>query len=52
MTTNVSLPSTPNDAIDQTMKAPDEKMFWRKMKNSVKKAGEEIAVMVLNLGLQ
>ncbi|BBM67342.1 hypothetical protein ACOMICROBIO_GDFFDHBD_03024 [Vibrio sp. B1REV9] len=45
MTTNVSLPSTPNDAIDQTMKAPDEKTFWRKMKNSVKKAGEEIAVM-------
>ncbi|EPS3430504.1 YkvA family protein [Vibrio alginolyticus] len=45
MTTTMSVKSAPKDAKDQTMQAPDEKTFWRKMKNSVKKAGEEIAVM-------
>ncbi|EGX6963519.1 DUF1232 domain-containing protein [Vibrio alginolyticus] len=45
MTTSMSVNSAPDDVLDQTMQAPDEKTFWRKMKNSVKKAGEEIAVM-------
>ncbi|HHX8537324.1 TPA: YkvA family protein [Vibrio alginolyticus] len=45
MTTTMSVKSAPKDAKDQTMQAPDEKTFWRKMKNSVKKAGEDIAVM-------
>ncbi|HHX8601608.1 TPA: YkvA family protein [Vibrio alginolyticus] len=45
MTTTMSVKSAPKDAKDQTMQAPDEKNFWRKMKGSVKKAGEEIAVM-------
>ncbi|KOO15191.1 hypothetical protein AKJ18_09305 [Vibrio xuii] len=30
---------------DHTAQAPDEKTFWTKMKGSVKKAGEELAVM-------
>ncbi len=45
MTTSMSVNSSSDDVLDQTMQAPDEKTFWRKMKNSVKKAGEEIAVM-------
>ena len=45
MITTMSVKSAPKDAKDQTMQAPDEKTFWRKMKGSVKKAGEEIAVM-------
>ncbi|QLK47890.1 DUF1232 domain-containing protein [Vibrio owensii] len=45
MTTNMSVNSASDDVLDQTMQAPDEKTFWRKMKNSIKKAGEEIAVM-------
>ncbi|WP_039988041.1 YkvA family protein [Vibrio owensii] len=45
MTTSMSVNSVSDDVLDQTMQAPDEKTFWRKMKNSVKKAGEEIAVM-------
>ncbi|EIT7124858.1 DUF1232 domain-containing protein [Vibrio parahaemolyticus] len=45
MTTTMSVKSAPKYAKDQTMQAPDEKTFWRKMKGSVKKAGEEIAVM-------
>ncbi len=45
MTTSMSVNSASDDVLDQTMQAPDEKTFWRKMKNSVKKAGEEIAVM-------
>ncbi|HHF2976910.1 TPA: YkvA family protein [Vibrio diabolicus] len=45
MSTTMSVKSAPKDAKDQTMQAPDEKTFWRKMKGSVKKAGEEIAVM-------
>lgn len=45
MTTSMSVNSASDDASDQTMQAPDEKTFWRKMKNSIKKAGEEIAVM-------
>ncbi|ODM58753.1 hypothetical protein BC455_10600 [Vibrio harveyi] len=45
MTTSMSVNSAFDDVLDQTMQAPDEKTFWRKMKNSVKKAGEEIAVM-------
>ncbi|WP_425654959.1 YkvA family protein [Vibrio campbellii] len=45
MTTSMSVNSASDDVLDQTMRAPDEKTFWRKMKNSVKKAGEEIAVM-------
>ncbi|EOX3944220.1 MULTISPECIES: YkvA family protein [Vibrio] len=45
MTTTMSVKSAPKDAKDQTMQAPDEKTFWRKIKGSVKKAGEEIAVM-------
>ncbi|WP_045390705.1 YkvA family protein [Vibrio rotiferianus] len=45
MTTSMSVNSASDDALDQTIQAPDEKTFWRKMKNSVKKAGEEIAVM-------
>ena len=45
MTTSMSVKSASDDVLDQTMQAPDEKTFWRKMKNSVKKAGEEIAVM-------
>ncbi|ELA6609108.1 DUF1232 domain-containing protein [Vibrio alginolyticus] len=45
MTTTMSVKSAPKDAKDQTMQAPDEKTFWRKMKGSVKKAGEEIAVV-------
>ncbi|CAH1529349.1 conserved hypothetical protein [Vibrio rotiferianus] len=45
MTTSMSVNSASDDALDQTMQAPDEKTFWRKMKNSIKKAGEEIAVM-------
>ncbi|ELP9498358.1 YkvA family protein [Vibrio alginolyticus] len=45
MTTTMSVKSAPKDAKDQTMQAPDEKTFLRKMKGSVKKAGEEIAVM-------
>ncbi|AUW06917.1 YkvA family protein [Vibrio campbellii] len=45
MTTSISVNSASDDVLDQTMQAPDEKTFWRKMKNSVKKAGEEIAVM-------
>lgn len=45
MTTSMSVNSASDYVLDQTMQAPDEKTFWRKMKNSVKKAGEEIAVM-------
>ncbi|AYO17952.1 DUF1232 domain-containing protein [Vibrio owensii] len=45
MTTSMSVNSASDDVLDQTMQAPDEKTFWRKMKKSVKKAGEEIAVM-------
>ncbi|KIF48413.1 hypothetical protein M445_08995 [Vibrio owensii 47666-1] len=45
MTTSMSVNSASDDVLDKTMQAPDEKTFWRKMKNSVKKAGEEIAVM-------
>ncbi|MHB9958632.1 YkvA family protein [Vibrio campbellii] len=45
MTTSMSVNSASDDVLDQTVQAPDEKTFWRKMKNSVKKAGEEIAVM-------
>ncbi|MCR9576833.1 YkvA family protein [Vibrio alginolyticus] len=45
MTTTMSVNSASDDVLDQTMQAPDEKTFWRKMKGSVKKAGEEIAVM-------
>ncbi|EIK0771962.1 DUF1232 domain-containing protein [Vibrio alginolyticus] len=45
MTTTMSVKSAPKDAKDQTIQAPDEKNFWRKMKGSVKKASEEIAVM-------
>lgn len=45
MTTSMSVNSVSDDVLDQTMQAPDEKTFWRKMKKSVKKAGEEIAVM-------
>lgn len=45
MTTSMSVNSASDDVLDQTIQAPDEKTFWRKMKNSVKKAGEEIAVM-------
>ena len=45
MTTSMSVNSASDDVLDQTMQAPDEKTFWRKMKNSVKKAGEEVAVM-------
>ncbi|WP_104040035.1 YkvA family protein [Vibrio hyugaensis] len=45
MTTSMSVNSASDDVLDQTMQAPDEKTFWHKMKNSVKKAGEEIAVM-------
>ncbi|MFH0273906.1 YkvA family protein [Vibrio jasicida] len=45
MTTSMSVNSASDDVLDQTMQAPDEQTFWRKMKNSVKKAGEEIAVM-------
>ncbi|MFQ0974606.1 DUF1232 domain-containing protein [Vibrio campbellii] len=45
MTTSMSVNSASDDVLDQMMQAPDEKTFWRKMKNSVKKAGEEIAVM-------
>ncbi|WP_188014501.1 YkvA family protein [Vibrio harveyi] len=45
MTTSMSVNSASDDVLDQTMQAPDEKTFWRKMKNSVKKAGEEISVM-------
>ena len=45
MTTSMSVNSSSDDVLDQTMQAPEEKTFWRKMKNSVKKAGEEIAVM-------
>ncbi|HHF3277179.1 TPA: YkvA family protein [Vibrio alginolyticus] len=45
MTTSMSVNSASDDVLDQTMQAPDEKTFWRKMKGSVKKAGEEIAVM-------
>lgn len=35
MTTTMSVKSAPKDAKDQTMQAPDEKTFWRKMKGSV-----------------
>lgn len=45
MTTSMSVNSASDDVLDQTMQAPDEKTFLRKMKNSIKKAGEEIAVM-------
>ncbi|EGQ9235563.1 TPA: YkvA family protein [Vibrio alginolyticus] len=45
MTTSMSVNSASDDVLDQTMQAPDEKTFWRKMKGSVEKAGEEIAVM-------
>ncbi len=45
MTTSMSVNSASDDVLDQTMQAPDEKTFWRKMKASVRKAGEEIAVM-------
>ena len=45
MTTSMSVNSASDDVLDQTMQAPDEKTFWRKMKNSVKRVGEEIAVM-------
>lgn len=45
MTTSMSVNSASDDVLEQTIQAPDEKTFWRKMKNSVKKAGEEIAVM-------
>jgi uncharacterized membrane protein YkvA (DUF1232 family) len=45
MTTAMSLKSAPNDAVDETLKVPDEKTFWHKMKKSVMKAGEELAVM-------
>ncbi|YCO00948.1 YkvA family protein [Vibrio sp. VNB-15] len=45
MTTSMSVNSASDDVLEQTMQAPDEKTFWRKMKNSIKKAGGEIAVM-------
>lgn len=45
MTTAMSLKSTPNDVVSETLKVPDEKTFWHKMKKSVRKAGEELAVM-------
>lgn len=45
MTTSMSVNWASDDVLEQTMQAPDEKTFWRKMKNSIKKAGEEIAVM-------
>ncbi|WP_438469785.1 YkvA family protein [Vibrio alginolyticus] len=45
MTTSMSVNSASDDVLDQTIQAPDEKTFWRKMKASVRKAGEEIAVM-------
>ncbi|MGR5243681.1 YkvA family protein [Vibrio sp. PNB23_22_6] len=45
MTTTMSVKSAPNDVVDESLNAPDEKTFWRKMKNSVKKASEEVAVM-------
>ncbi|EGR1564593.1 DUF1232 domain-containing protein [Vibrio alginolyticus] len=45
MTTSMSVNSASDDVLDQTMQALDEKTFWRKMKASVRKAGEEIAVM-------
>ena len=45
MTTSMSVNSVSDAAFVQKLQAPDEKTFWRKMKNSVKKAGEEIAVM-------
>ncbi|AXB33394.1 DUF1232 domain-containing protein [Vibrio campbellii] len=45
MTTSMSVNSASDAAFVQKLQAPDEKTFWRKMKNSVKKAGEEIAVM-------
>ena len=45
MTTSMSVNSAYDDVLDQTMQALDEKTFWRKMKASVRKAGEEIAVM-------
>ncbi|QRZ25260.1 DUF1232 domain-containing protein [Vibrio sp. sp1] len=45
MTTSMSVNSASDDVLDQTMQAPDEKTFWRNVKASVRKAGEEIAVM-------
>nr|WP_199267675.1 hypothetical protein [Vibrio alginolyticus] len=35
MTTSMSVNSASDDVLDQTMQAPDEKTFWRKMKASV-----------------
>lgn len=37
MTTAMSLKSAPNDAVEETLKAPDEKTFWRKMKTRSEK---------------
>ncbi len=45
MTTIMPIKSTPNDGKDETVKVPDEKTFWRKMTSSVKKLGEDFAVM-------
>ena len=45
MTTAMSQKSAPNDAVNETLKVPNEKTFWHKMKKSVRKAGEELAVM-------
>jgi len=45
MTTSMSVNSASDAAFVQKLQAPDEKTFWRKMKNSVKRVGEEIAVM-------
>ena len=45
MTTNMSVNSLSDDVSDLTLQAPDEKTFWCKMKRSVKKVSEELAVM-------
>ncbi len=45
MTTILSMKSTPNNGADEKLNVPDEKTFWHKMKKSVWKAGEDLAVL-------
>ncbi len=43
--TALFMKSTSKDTVNDTVKVPDEKTFWHKMKKSAQKAGEELAVM-------
>ncbi len=45
MTTALFMKSVSQDTVDETTRMPDEKTFWHKMKKSVQKTGEEVAVL-------